>query len=435
MTQICYYGDKISTNIAMTPEGFLICRNVPIARTGYQQYLGSELFEDGDPSELINVYRSPNEVFSTATIASFEGKPVTDGHPDVDVTPDNYKQFSKGHVQHVRVGRGDDADKILADLYITDQELIDEIRNGKREVSAGYYAEDKEDETGRICQTKIRGNHVAVVDEGRAGHAVAIRDQKNNDSIIGGILKMRKESIARKQMIKDAVIQYLKDAKPEELEKKFRDAAEVLNEVAEKGDIQDEEPEETKEDACKDEIPEEIKQDEDQDVWKAIDELVSRVEALEQHSHQTGEPELPLADEDVDVESEEVISDEDNIDIEGSGDEVDEDDDIEIGGDDDEVIEDEDEIEVIPTDEVEAKLSANDAAIKAISKAALGIKNPEDRKRVQDAIIKATSKGKSQMSGLMKVVKKNQAKKNDEAKVMETDKLQKMYDKLNPHKQ
>lgn len=419
MSQICYYGDKISTNIAMTPEGFLVCRNVPIARTGYQQYLESELFEDGNPSEIINVFRSPNEVFSAATIASFEGKPVTDGHPDVDVTPDNYKAYSKGHVQHVRVGRGDDADKILADLYITDQDLIDEIRNGKRQVSAGYYAEDKEDETGRICQTKIRGNHVAVVDEGRAGHTVAIRDQKNNDSIIGGILKMKKESIARKQTIKDAVIQYLKDAKPEELEKKFRDAAEVLNEVAEKGDIQDEEPEEIKEDACKDD-------DRDLEIWKAIDAISERLDALEQREHSDEEPEAPLAE------------DEDEVAIEGSNDEIvkDEDeDDVVIEGDDDEVIEDEDEdIDVIPTDEVEAKLSAKDAAIKAISRAALGIKNPEDRKRIQDAILKATSKGKSQMPGLMKVVKQNQAKKNDQAKVLETDVLQKIYDKFNPHK-
>lgn len=419
MSQICYYGDKISTNIAMTPEGFLVCRNVPIARTGYQQYLESELFEDGNPSEIINVFRSPNEVFSAATIASFEGKPVTDGHPDVDVTPDNYKEFSKGHVQHVRVGRGDDADKILADLYITDQDLIDEIRNGKRQVSAGYYAEDKEDETGRICQTKIRGNHVAVVDEGRAGHTVAIRDQKNNDSIIGGILKMKKESIARKQTIKDAVIQYLKDAKPEELEKKFRDAAEVLNEVAEKGDIQDEEPEETKEDACKDD-------DRDLEIWKAIDALSERVDALEQREHSDEEPDAPLAE------------DEDEVAVKGSEDKIVEDegeDDVVIEGDDDEVIEDEDEdIDVIPTDEVEVKLSAKDAAIKAISRAALGIKNPEDRKRIQDAILKATSKGKSQMPGLMKVVKQNQAKKNDQAKVLETDVLQKIYDKFNPHK-
>jgi hypothetical protein len=417
MSQICYYGDKLSTNMAVTPEGFLICRNVPIARTGYQQYLGSELFEDGNPDEIIDVYRSPKEVFSVATLASFEGKPVTDGHPDVDVTPDNYKMFSKGHVQHVRVGSGDDADKILADLYITDQDLIDEIRNGKREVSAGYYAEDKEDETGRLCQTKIRGNHVAVVDEGRAGHTVAIRDQKNN-SIIGGMLKM-KGSIARKQIIKDAVIQYLKNAKPEELEKKFKDAAEVLNEVAEKGDIQDEEPE-VKEDACKDD-------DRDLEIWKAIDAISERLDALEQRGHSDKEPDAPLAE------------DENEIAVEDGEDEVVEDegeDDVVIEGDDDEVIEDEDEdIDVIPTDEVEEKIAANDSAIKEISKAALKIiRNPEDRKRMQDAIIKLSSKGKSQMPGLMKVVKQNQAKKNDAANSIKTDALQKMYDKLNPHK-
>ena len=58
MSVICYYGDKISTNIAKTPEGFLICKNVPIARTGYQTYLESELIEDGDPSERVNVYRA-----------------------------------------------------------------------------------------------------------------------------------------------------------------------------------------------------------------------------------------------------------------------------------------------------------------------------------------------------------------------------------------
>lgn len=431
MSQICYYGDKISTNIAMTPEGFLVCRNVPIARTGYQQYLESELYEDGSSSEIIDVYRSPNEVFSAATIASFEGKPVTDGHPDVDVTPDNYKMFSKGHVQHVRVGRGDDADKIVADLYITDQDLIDEIRNGKRQVSAGYYAEDKEDEVGRLCQTKIRGNHVAVVDEGRAGHTVAIRDAKHTiDKSIGG-KSMKRKAIDRKRMIVDMVIQHLKDAAPEELEQKIDEAAEVLTEVAEKGDVVDEEP---KQDACKDEEPEEVKHDEDPDVWKAIEECVRRIEALEKHSHQTGEPELPLEDEEP---SEEVISDsdEDEISVEGDDDKVIEDDDVEVAGDDDEVVEDEEEeIEVIPTDEVEAKISANDAAIQAISKAALGIKNPEDRKRVQDAIIKATSKGKSQMPGLMKVVKQNQAKRNDEARSIKTDEIQRTYDNLNPHK-
>lgn len=424
MTLICYYGDRLSANIAKTPEGFLICKNVPIARTGYQTYLESELVEDGDPSERVNVYRSPDEVFSTATLASFEGKPVTNGHPDVDVTPQNYKLFSKGHVQHVRIGKGDDADKILADLYITDQDLIDEIQNGKRQVSAGYYAEDKEDGSGRICQTKIRGNHVAVVDEGRAGASVCIRDtakEINSESIYNsGGLKMKME---RKRTVANLVARYLKDASPENLDERLKDAAEVLNEELSK---QDEEPEAEKKDACKDEDPALAK------LWEAIDAINARLDAIEA-GHADEEPEevkdeehekAPLADEDeADVVADEE-GDDDDIDLDGDGDE-----DIDIEGNDDDV-------EIIPTDEVEEKLSAKDAAIKEITRAALRIKNPDDRKRVQDAIIRMTSNGKSQMSGIMNTVRKNQQKKKDAStnKVYDVEKLQAIYDKLNPHK-
>ena len=423
MSVICYYGDKISTNIAKTPEGFLICKNVPIARTGYQTYLESELIEDGDPSERVNVYRSPDEVFSPATLASFEGKPVCNGHPCVDVTPDNYKVYSKGHVQHVRIGKGDDADKILADLYITDKDLIDEIQNGKREVSAGYYAEDKEDSTGRICQTKIRGNHVAVVDEGRAGRSVCIRDTAKdiNSSINNpsGGLSMKMD---RKRKVANLVARYLRDAEPDQLEERLKDAAEVLNEELAKEDEDVIEEKEEMKDACKDEDPK------DMELWKKIDEIMARLDAIEERFHDEDPKEdeapedAPIADEEELKEESEVISDEDE----------DEDLDIDIDEDEDE----DDDVDVIPTDEVEAKLSAKDAAIKDLSKAALSIKNPADRKRMQDAIIKMTSNGKSQMSGLMNTVRKNQKSKKDSStnKVYDVEKLQAIYDKLNPHK-
>lgn len=177
--QIRYYGDKLSKRIAKTPEGFLICQDVPISRTGYQDYLASEIMENprnGD--KIIHVYRPAEEVFNFKSIASFEGKPVTNEHPDEDVTPDNYQQYACGHVQNVHPGEGPDKNKVLADLYITDPGLINSILNGKREISCGYYAEEKRDSTGKLCQTKIRGNHVAVVNSGRAGSTVCIRDHK-----------------------------------------------------------------------------------------------------------------------------------------------------------------------------------------------------------------------------------------------------------------
>ena len=39
---LAYYGYAISPNQIETGEGFLICRNVPIARIGDQEYLGRE---------------------------------------------------------------------------------------------------------------------------------------------------------------------------------------------------------------------------------------------------------------------------------------------------------------------------------------------------------------------------------------------------------
>lgn len=404
MAQICYYGDKLSTNMAMTPEGFLICKNVPIARTGYQQYLESELVDDGDPRETVNVYRSPNEVFSAATLASFEGKPVTNGHPDKDVTPSNYRMYSRGHVQHVRVGRGDDADKILADLYITDPELIDEIRNnGKREVSAGYYAEDKEDSTGRICQTKIRGNHVAVVDEGRAGRSVAIRDSINPKL---GENEMGK--VNRKQQIANAVIKYLKDAAPEELEERMKDAAEVLSEEIE------EEPEVALDSCKKDEEPED-------DLRADVRELCSAVRDLIAHFSKDEEPNELKCDEDGDPVEDKCDEDGDVV--------KDEDADVKVDMD-----EDGDEADTIDIDDEDAddKVSAKDSALRRIANAVRGIKDSADRKRVQKALLAGN---KSQMAGIMEVTRKNQAKRDASAnKTINTEELQKIYDKLNPHK-
>ena len=175
--EIRYYGDKLSARIAKTPEGFLICQDVPISRTGYQEYLAKEIMDNPvNENKVIHVYRPAKEVFDIRSLASFEGKPVTNEHPDEDVTPENYTKYSCGHVQNVHVGEGEDSNKVLADLYITDPVLIKLIEDGKREVSCGYYAEEKKDPEGKLYQTKIRGNHVAVVRSGRAGNKVCIRD-------------------------------------------------------------------------------------------------------------------------------------------------------------------------------------------------------------------------------------------------------------------
>ena len=101
-----YYGSRISAHLIETPEGYLVCKNVPIARTGVQDYRGSEFGAD-EPEQLYHVTRPQNEVFSPAAVASFEGKPVVDEHPDEDVTPDNYNRYESCYRDYaINVGYG-----------------------------------------------------------------------------------------------------------------------------------------------------------------------------------------------------------------------------------------------------------------------------------------------------------------------------------------
>lgn len=218
-----YFGSRISDHILKTPEGFLICKDVPIARTGTQQYRGCEF---GGPvaDGIYNVQRPEAEVFDRAAVASFEGKPVCDEHPEEDVTPDNYGRYMKGVCRDVRRGDGDLSNCLVADLVIYDADLINKIEAGKREISCGYDCLWNPTSDSSYDQLEIRGNHVAVVDRGRAGHKVAIRDTaddkkggtKMSKSLIGRILRAlaRDESTTPEDMEAAAKLAGSSDAEP-----------------------------------------------------------------------------------------------------------------------------------------------------------------------------------------------------------------------------
>lgn len=222
---IYYYGTPISPNQLETAEGFLICKNVPIARTGEQPYTAGELGLDGDPLRPITVLREEDEVFSPEAMASFEGKPVTDGHPAENVSPENFGAYARGHVQNIRR----DGQFLMGDLYINDSCLAQDVQNGiKREISCGYLC-DYVETPGGFAQKKIRGNHVAVVPRGRAGHDVAIKDEMgtNPEAKPKGGKKMA-------GFTKDVLKLFgraARDAEPEEMEAMADAAATALESV------------------------------------------------------------------------------------------------------------------------------------------------------------------------------------------------------------
>jgi uncharacterized protein len=161
-----------------TADGYL-AGEVRCARTGCQQYLAREIGLMGDG--VVTVYRPPEAVFDKASLATYSGKPVTMGHPPVQVTADNWKDYSGGSVGTAR----EDGDFVLVPIAVMDAAMIGSVEaNEAREISMGYTTEievgDGVAPDGTEYQAKqtgpIRINHLAIVPAARGGKELRIGD-------------------------------------------------------------------------------------------------------------------------------------------------------------------------------------------------------------------------------------------------------------------
>lgn len=167
--------ERLSPHIGRTPEGYLLCRDVPISRVGEFEYTPIEAGIRGKGGKVI-LTRSAEELFNPETIASFEGKPVVIGH-DRFADPSNWRQIAVGIVKNVRQGADSEKGLLLADLLLTDEKGIDLVeKGGLREVSCGYDSMTVDDGGGRGHQEGIVGNHVALVSRARCGSVCSVRD-------------------------------------------------------------------------------------------------------------------------------------------------------------------------------------------------------------------------------------------------------------------
>lgn len=152
------------------PNGFMRAE-------GYLTRSGIFVYRDAQ-GKTIRELRPPEEVMHPDSLASFGLMPVTNDHPSELLTADNAKEYQVGTVSESVVAEGD---KVRAALMITDAQAIEAIDAGKSELSCGYTA-DVVQESGvwqgqpyDAKQINIRGNHVALVDAGRAGPACSVR--------------------------------------------------------------------------------------------------------------------------------------------------------------------------------------------------------------------------------------------------------------------
>lgn len=401
-----FYGSKISGHMIRTPEGYLVCKEVPIARIGTQEYRGME-FGGENPEKIYVVKRPEEEVFSKAALASFEGKPVVDEHPSEDVTPENIGRYIKGTCRDVRRGEGTLSDCVIADLIIYDKDLIQKIENGKRDISCGYDClwEPEDDDT--YVQREIRGNHVAVVEKGRAGHKVSIRDSRKGGKTMS---EKSRNSIWGRML---SAFAHDSDTTPEDLE-----AAAKMKPASDEGNPAPAVPVVEKKEEPKSTIDAEL----DARLKKIEDAIAALAEKPDKKPEEESDA-LDALEEELKGEKEET-HDESDVEVDPK----------EINANQEEA-EDDDEDVVEPEDEEEAK-AARDAALKAISalKPVVAALPKSQRKKAADSLADLI-RGNIRDDGYDAIMKaKENGHKKAKDKAMDDRELGRMIrDKYNPH--
>lgn len=174
-------AEKLSEHKYKTPEGYLVCVDAVLSRTGKQKYMRSELFGDEckNPTDEVEVDRLEADVFDEKAMASFENKPICIEHPDEDVNVANHNDLSVGFVRDIKRGTDNGQPVMLGTLVITDENAIDLVESGEyAELSCGYDCDIADDE--HPTQRNIRGNHVALCKQGRAGIARIVDSVKDS---------------------------------------------------------------------------------------------------------------------------------------------------------------------------------------------------------------------------------------------------------------
>lgn len=170
-------------------NGWFEIKANPISKAGVFPYSGRQLGLTGpDADRIFQVLRPPEELADPECIASFKLLPWIDEHvmlgPVAQELTDRAMAAEQKGVQGV-IGEEVffEGDTLFANIKAFSSTLAALIQAGKRELSAGYRC--IYDMTAGVwnglrydaVQRRIRGNHLALVVEGRMGPDVAVMDR------------------------------------------------------------------------------------------------------------------------------------------------------------------------------------------------------------------------------------------------------------------
>lgn len=176
----------------VTPEGYIRAKAI-VTRTGVFTYA------NGDGTKR-NELRLPDDVFHADAVNSMRLIPVTNGHPaEKLVTAENSKRLAVGFTGDVVEQNGD---YVLANFVITDSDAVKAVQeNGRKELSLGYTVDlipevgNYDGQDYQYRQTNIRYNHLALVDQARAGSVARIHLDGDDAIQINGETPMTKRKV------------------------------------------------------------------------------------------------------------------------------------------------------------------------------------------------------------------------------------------------
>lgn len=164
-------------------NGYIEVKENPISKVGVFEYSGKQISDELEPDKIYNVYRPQEELESEECIRSFRLVPLIDDH---EMLGDEDLGFTSPEKKGVQGVIGEDVffkdGYLLGNLKIFSESLKRLIDNGKKDLSIGYrckYEITSGDYDGvpyDAIQREIRGNHIALVDEGRSGRDVSVLD-------------------------------------------------------------------------------------------------------------------------------------------------------------------------------------------------------------------------------------------------------------------
>lgn len=159
---------------------FWMITDNPVSKAGVFPYLGSQISSDLIPDKVYNVLRSEEELGRADVVDSIKLLPLVDGHAMLGTDAGMIKPEDKGI--HGVVGENVYLKNgiLYADIKVFSEHLKEQILNGKKELSMGFFC-DYDITPGiyngqpyDVIQKNLRGNHLALVEEGRMGHDICI---------------------------------------------------------------------------------------------------------------------------------------------------------------------------------------------------------------------------------------------------------------------